>query len=86
MFNTLTAGLLGVNIKEGKKIMLSGVGGGITGYIHKIPVVVADVKIQLKVCFSERWEGLNILGRDNFFHKFVVAFDELKRITILQSR
>lgn len=71
---------LGVEIDSGKEIYLSGVGGRIRGYLHKLDVEVAGKKFKCPIIFSHEYTiSLNLLGREGFFKKFVVIFDEKKR-------
>ena len=80
IFKEDIAALLGINIEEGEEIFLGGVGGRIKGYIHKLEVEVAGKKFQMPIVFSyEYLVSLNLLGRDSFFVKFLLTFDERRR-------
>ena len=86
LFQYEVAELLGLSVKKGKKIPLSGIGGKIHGFLHTIPVNVAGRAIPLKVCFSKELRiPLNLLGRDNFFKYFRVTFDEQRQCINLGS-
>lgn len=77
IFRSEVAKDLGINIEEGKEIYLGGVGGRIKGYIYKLTIVVANKKFIMPVVFSSEYlVSLNLLGRDSFFQKFLVTFDE----------
>lgn len=76
--------VLGLDIEKGDKTELTGIGGRIAVYRHYIPLTVADWQIKCLIAFSYEFKvSVNILGRNNFFHKFVVCFDEIKRVTAL---
>lgn len=74
------ADYLGLKIEKGKKIYLGGVGGRIKGYLHKLPVEIANKKIILPIVFSYEYTiSLNLLGREEFFKNFVILFDEKRK-------
>lgn len=80
IFKQEVALLLGINIEEGREIFLGGVGGRIKGYIHTLEVEAAGKKFQIPIVFSyEYLVSLNLLGRDSFFDKFLLIFDERRR-------
>ena len=71
---------LGIKIEEGEEINLTGVGGRIKGYIHNLTIEIAEKKFRCPIIFSYEYTvSLNLLGRDGFFKKFVVIFDEKKK-------
>ena len=79
IFRPDVAGDLGVKIEEGKKIFLGGVGGRIKGYLHKLQIEVAGKKFFCPVVFSyEYLVSFNLLGRNTFFEKFRIIFEEKK--------
>jgi hypothetical protein len=78
---------LGIILEQGKRIPLQGIGGRIIAYEHLLPMEVNGARFDCKVAFSREFHvSLNILGRDNFFHQFIITFDEVKRVTILDGR
>jgi len=78
---------LGIQIEKGERMELTGIGGRIVIYKHIIPIAIADWKIKCRVAFSHEFAAsVNILGRNNFFHFFMVKFDELKKMTYLETR
>lgn len=84
LFRSDIANQMGIDIGNGIKITLEGISGKITVYIHKLKIIVADLEFILKVGFSEEYvASFNLLGRDNFFTKFLITFDEIKRRIIL---
>lgn len=71
---------LGINIEKGEEIFLGGVGGRIKGYIHTLEIEVANKKFRIPIVFSyEYLVSLNLLGRDSFFNKFLLNFDERRK-------
>ena len=85
LFRIDIANQMNIDIENGEKIHLEGISGKITVYIHKLKIIVADLEFILKVGFSEEYvASFNLLGRDNFFNKFLITFDEMKRKLFLE--
>ncbi len=85
LFQYEIADLLGLRVNKGRRIPLSGIGGRIYGYLHTISITMADYTFPCRVCFSRELRvPLNLLGRDNFFKKFRITFDELRQVTLLE--
>lgn len=84
VFKTEVADYLGIPIEKGKPLYLTGIGGRILGYLHKIPIEVWNKKFICKIVFSKEFTvSFNILGRDNFFLPFLITFDEkAKKVTL----
>jgi len=58
-----------------------GDGTQIPVYIHNINVRFIEKKFKAKVGFSDKLGiGFDILGREGFFDRFVVCFDDRRRI------
>lgn len=71
---------LGIPLRRGIPIYLEGIGGRILGYRHTIPASVGTRRFPLKVVFSQELTvSFNLLGRNNFFQVFLIAFHEPKR-------
>lgn len=71
---------LGIKIETGKPTELQGVGGKITGYIHKLTLQCANKTIECPVVFSRQYKvSFNLLGRSGFFESFLITFDESKK-------
>lgn len=84
VFQSEIAEYLGITIEQGKKIYLTGIGGRILGYVHRVSLSVGSVHFNCTVVFSpELSVSLNLLGRNNFFHPFVISFFEQKKKTVL---
>ena len=72
---------LGIPLAQGKPLYLEGIGGRILGYRHRVPARVGATTFSLTVVFSQELTvSFNLLGRDNFFQRFLVTFDERRRI------
>jgi hypothetical protein len=80
VFRPEVAGYLGIEIENGTAIDLNGVGGWIRGYLHELDIEVAGRKFNCPIIFSHEYTvSLNLLGRESFFEKFVIIFDEKKK-------
>ena len=78
---------LGIKVRSGTKIQPTGIGGPITAYIHRIVLKIRDEEFEGSVAFTERRRlPINLLGRADVFDKFVVAFDEKRRITVIETK
>lgn len=85
IFRPEVAEELGIKIEDGKEIDLHGIGGWIKGYLHKLEVEVARKKLRCPIIFSHEYSvSLNLLGREGFFKKFVIVFDEKKKAVRLE--
>ncbi len=84
IFRTDVAEYLGIPIQKGKEIFLGGVGGRIKGYIHTLEMKIANEAFHCPIVFSfEYLVSFNLLGRNAFFKKYTIMFEERrKRITL----
>ena len=79
IFHSEVADSLGINIPKGKETYLGGVGGRIKGYIHKLKVEIAGKKFLCSIVFSHEYlVSFNLLGRQEFFKRFRIIFEEKK--------
>jgi len=87
VFRSEIANYLGIKLEEGKPVFLTGIGGRILGYLHKIDVSINGKNFfNCKIIFSKEYTvSLNILGRDNFFQPFLISFWEEARKVILKE-
>ncbi len=77
---------LGITLEKGKTIYLTGIGGRILGYLHKLPVILGDKTFQCKIVFSPEFNvSFNLLGRDNFFLPFIISFLEKNKKIVIQE-
>lgn len=87
LFRPEVAKVLGIQIEKGERMDLTGIGGRIVVYRHIILIAIAARELKSNIAFSHEFvASINILGRNNFFRYFIVKFDELKKITYLESR
>lgn len=87
VFHAEIAEQLDIEFKHGKKIYLGGIGGRILAYLHQVKIRITNIDFTCKIAFTEEMPvSLNILGRDNFFEKFLISFDEIKKQLILRKR
>lgn len=85
IFRPEVAEELGIRVEKGQEIYLSGVGGRIKGYIHRLEIETADKKFACPIIFSYEYTvSFNLLGREEFFKRFVIVFDENKKRLELQ--
>ena len=77
IFKKEVAEKLRITIEKGKEIYLGGVGGHIKGYVHKLEVEIAGKKFPCPIVFSREYlVSFNLLGRQEFFNKFKIIFEE----------
>ena len=87
LFNAKIAKTLGIEFKQGKKRHLNGIKGIITAYEHLIPMTIEDVSFDCKIAFSDELEiNMNLLGKDNFFDRFIISFDRTAKIIRLEKK
>ena len=85
VFGEETAEALGVEIEKGEKTVLGGVGGRIVGYIHKLRVRIAGKDFLCPIVFSREYlVSFNLLGRQEFFKRFRIIFEEKKNLLELE--
>lgn len=80
VFRAEVADSLGLIIEKGREIYLGGVGGRIKGYTHTLNVEIAGKKFRCPIVFSREYlVSFNLLGREAFFPKFRIIFEEKKK-------
>jgi len=85
IFRTDVAEHLGIIVEKGEEIYLGGVGGKIKGYIHKLEVEIAGKKFSCQIVFSHEYlVSFNLLGREEFFKRFRIVFEEKKNYLKLE--
>lgn len=76
---------LGLEIEKGREIWLGGVGGHIKGYQHEVKIEVAGKKFICPIVFSREYlVSFNLLGRQEFFNRFKIVFEEKKNLVRLE--
>lgn len=85
IFRSEVAESLGINIEKGKEIYLGGVGGKIKGFLHRLQIEVAGKRFVCPVVFSQDYlVSFNLLGREGFFKRFRITFEEKKNYLKLE--
>jgi len=81
IFHSDIAEILGISLEKGKKDYVTvGDGSVMPVYKHDIQVKFCEKKFIAKIGFSKSLGiGFNILGRDDFFDRFVFCFDNKKK-------
>jgi len=86
VFQASISDYFGIDLFEGERIFLQGIGGRIAAYRHHIDLKIGDFSFRSTIAFSrEMIPRVNILGRDDFFQHFLITFDELSRKLVLQK-
>lgn len=79
IFGEEVAEALGIEIEKGEKTILSGIGGRIIGYVHRVRIRVAGKEFLCPIVFSREYlVSFNLLGREEFFKRFRIIFEEQK--------
>lgn len=80
VFRAEVADALGINVERGKEIYLGGVGGRIKGYTHILKIEIAGKNFRCPIVFSREYlVSFNLLGRESFFPKFRIVFEEKRQ-------
>lgn len=86
VFRSEIAQELGIDLEKGKQIYLTGIGGRILGYLHKVPVSIGNKNFICKIIFSAEFNvSFNLLGRNNFFMSFIISFFEKSKKVVIQT-
>lgn len=82
IFHSETARLLGINYRKGKLSFLTvGDGRQIPVYEHRLKVKFSGREFQAVIGFSSRLGvGFNLLGREDFFEKFRICFNDRDKV------
>jgi len=85
IFRSEVAEALGIDVNKGEETYLGGVGGRIKGYIHEIKIEVAGKIFRCPIVFSHKYlVSFNLLGREEFFKRFRIIFEERKNLLKLE--
>lgn len=82
IFHSEFADVLGIILEKGKRFnIMVGDGSFIPIFSHKLDVKFAGEKFKAEIGFSKRLGvEFNILGRKDFFDRFVFSFDDYHKI------
>jgi hypothetical protein len=85
IFRPEVAEQLGIKIEKGKELYLTGVGGRIKGFLHKLEIEVGGKEFACPIIFSYEFTiSFSVLGGEEFFRRFQIIFDERKKIVKLE--
>lgn len=78
---------LGIEVEKGKEILLEGISGKISIYLHRVSFQVGEKRFVATVGFSEEYvASFNLIGRKDFFANFLITFDEGRRKVKLEIK
>lgn len=84
VFRPEIAEALGISKKDRTGTHLGSAGGGVDIGITKVQVSVEQTTFKSKVGFSRAYAAsFNIIGREGFFQKFSICFNEISRTVLL---
>lgn len=85
IFRPEMAERLGIKIDKGREVYLTGVGGRIKGFLHQLKVEIGGKQFLCPVIFSYEFTvSFSLLGREEFFKRFRIVFEEKNRIVKLE--
>ena len=81
------AELLGLSLKEGKRINVGSVSGDkMSAFLHPVVMEICGQKLKVDIAFSESDDTPRVLGRNPIFSYFFVVFDDRDKKTIFIPR
>lgn len=84
VFKPEIARALGMPRKRKSLVHLGTANGGVDIEITKVEIMVGETRFKSKIGFSDKYSAqFNILGREGFFHRFSVCFNEIMKTVIL---
>lgn len=84
VFRPEIAHALRLPIKGREKFSLSTADGKVGIGVAKVGVEVEESRFQAKIGFSDTYAAsFNILGREGFFHRFSICFNEIMKTVVL---
>ena len=79
IFNADVGRALGIEIEKGEKLILSGIAGKITSFVHKIKLNIEGEEMEVEAAFTDELAvSINLLGRKDLFERFSITFDDLQ--------
>lgn len=87
LFTKSDADLLGIDLREGRKIKIGSVSGeSFFAFLHLVSLKVGEETFRVKAAFSEKDGTPRVLGRNPIFSYFFILFDERDKKTIFIPR
>lgn len=85
IFRKDVADQLNLKIETGRETYLGGVGGRIKGYVHELKIEVVGKRFLCPIVFSYEYSvSFSLLGREGFFKRFKIIFEEKKNYLKLE--
>ena len=87
IFKPEIADYLGLPIDRGEERTSIGISGKLKVYIHNIKLEVFEGKsFECKIAFSREFKSrFNLLGRQDFFDRHLITFDERRKCTKIEE-
>ncbi len=86
IFSLDVAELLGIDIQSGKRRISTGIIGKVEIFIHELEIKIFDNWFPCKIGFSKDiTTSFNLLGREDFFIRHLITFNEKDRKTIIKE-
>lgn len=86
LFESKVAEALGIKLTRGKKRLLTGIGGRVLAYEHRIMIQVGTDRFACRICFSPELKvSFNLLGQEDFFDHFTVTLIKRQKTLRLES-
>ena len=86
LFEAKVAEALNINLARGKKRLLTGIGGRILAYEHRIMIRIGPDRFPCRICFSPELKvSFNLLGQEDFFDHFTVTLIKRQKTLRLES-
>jgi len=86
ILNAGIARALGIKVDKGQKIELSGIGGKVSGYLHRLRLNINGSEFEAEVAFTDELSvPMNLLGRKDVFEKFSITFNDKTKKVVLEG-
>ncbi len=77
IFSSSIGRQIGIDIESGERRIFQGASAKLSGYVHEVKLTIGGMEVTCKAAFSdELGTSFNLLGREDVFDKFIVAFNE----------
>lgn len=86
LFDAQIADVLGISRTEGAKEQVQGIIGAVEVYIHEVHCLIKRYPFPCRIAFAQNFGELQILGRLDFFERFIVLLDEIDQKLYLTPR
>ncbi len=86
VFKPSVAHELGIDVEGGDLLLVEGISGKISLYVHPVEMELEGHGFSSRVAFSPEYTAsVNLLGREGFFDQFLITFDEESRKVFLET-